>query len=213
HAATGVPVEVLSGEREARLAYAAAAGVGSGEAALLVVDVGGWTTELTLGVGDRVDDVASLRLGALALTEAHGADLGRLTAAVDAALAGWDIPPRARAAGLAASGGTATALAALDLGLSTYDPRRVHGHVLGDVALRSIAARLAAMGVEERRAIPGLDPGRAAILPAGAVVLSRIAAATAAASVTVSDHGVRHGYLRAALAAEGVRVDLGELWP
>ena len=204
-ATTGVPVEVLSGEREARLAHAAAAAaVGSDGAPLVVADIGGWTTELTFGVGDRVLDVASLRLGALALTEAHGANLRRVTDAVDAALGGWDMPPRARGARLAGSGGTATALAAVDLGLATYDPRRIHGHVLDAAAL----ARLAAC-----RDAPGLDPGRAAILPAGAAILARIVARIAASAVTVSDHGVRHGYLRAALAAEGVHADLRELWP
>jgi exopolyphosphatase/guanosine-5'-triphosphate,3'-diphosphate pyrophosphatase len=210
-AASGVPVEVLSGEREARLAWTAAAGaVDAGAAPLVVADVGGWTTELTLGVGDRVLDVASLRLGALALGDAHGADLGRLVAAVDAALV---LPARARGARLAASGGTATALAAVDLGLATYDPRRVHRHVLGRAALEGLVARLVAMPAEERGALPGLDPGRAAILPAGAVVLARIAAAVDAPGVTVSDHGVRHGYLRAALAAGGLHADLRELWP
>jgi exopolyphosphatase/guanosine-5'-triphosphate,3'-diphosphate pyrophosphatase len=209
--AAGVPLQVLSGEREACLAWAAAAAaVHAGDSPLLVADVGGWTTELTLGLGGDVLDVASLRLGALALTDAHGADLRRLGGAVDAALA---VPARARGARLAASGGTATALAALDLGLAAYDPRRVHRHLLGRAALEALVARLVAMPVAERAALPGLDPGRAAILPAGAVVLARIAAAIDAPAVTVSDHGVRHGYLRAALAAEGLRADLGELWP
>jgi exopolyphosphatase/guanosine-5'-triphosphate,3'-diphosphate pyrophosphatase len=210
-ATTGVPVEVVSGEREARLTWAAAAdAVGAGDAPLLVADVGGWSTELTLGAGHRVLAVASLRLGALSLTAAHGTDAARLAEAVDAVLA---VPAEARGARLAASGGTATALAALDLGLAVYDARRVHRHPLARGALERLVARLAAMSPEARGALPGLDPGRAAILPAGAVILSRVAAAAGASTVTVSDHGVRHGYLRAALAAEGVRADLRELWP
>src|SRR6266403_1615903 len=89
-------------------------------------DVGGRTTELTLGVGERVLGAASLPLGALALTEAHGADLDGAHAAVGAVLAASELPARARTVGarLAASGGTATALAALDLGLGAYVPRR-----------------------------------------------------------------------------------------
>src|SRR5206468_2887655 len=93
-AAAGVPVEVLSGEREAALAYAA---VAAGETPLLAADVGGRTTELTLGVGERVLGVASLPLGALALTEAHGADLDGAHAAVGAVLAASELPSRARA--------------------------------------------------------------------------------------------------------------------
>ena len=209
-AAAGVPVEVLSGEREAALAYAA---VAAGETPLLVADVGGRTTELTLGVGERVLGAASLPLGALALTEAHGADLDGALAAVGAVLAASELPARARAAGarLAASGGTATALAALDLG--AYVPRRVHGHVLARTALAGLTARLARMTAAERAALPGLDPGRGAILPAGALVLERVAGALGADRIVVSDHGVRHAYLRAALARDGLPADFGELWP
>jgi len=211
-ATAGVPVEVLSGEREAALAYAA---VAAGETPLLVADVGGRTTELTLGVGERVLGAASLPLGALALTEAHGADLDGAHAAVGAVLAASELPARARTVGarLAASGGTATALAALDLGLGAYVPRRVHGHVLARTALAGHTARLARMTAAERAALPGLDPGRGAILPAGALVLERVAGALGADRIVVSDHGVRHAYLRAALARDGLPADFGELWP
>jgi len=211
-ATAGVPVEVLSGEREAALAYAA---VAAGETPLLVADVGGRTTELTLGVGERVLGAASLPLGALALTEAHGADLDGAHAAVGAVLAASELPARARTVGarLAASGGTATALAALDLGLGAYVPRRVHGHVLARTALAGLTARLARMTAAERAALPGLDPGRGAILPAGALVLERVAGALGADRIVVSDHGVRHAYLRAALARDGLPADFGELWP
>jgi exopolyphosphatase/guanosine-5'-triphosphate,3'-diphosphate pyrophosphatase len=121
----------------------------------------------------------------------------RLAAAVDAALATTELPQRARAAGaaLAASGGTASALASLDLGLAAYDPARVHGHVLEAAALSAVAPRLLAMATAEGAGVRGLDPARAAILPAGAVVLARIARATGAAMVRVSDRGVRHAYL------------------
>jgi exopolyphosphatase/guanosine-5'-triphosphate,3'-diphosphate pyrophosphatase len=215
-ATAGVPVEVLSGEQEAALAYAAvAAATRARETPLLVADVGGRTTELTLGVGERVLGAASLPLGALALTEAHGADLEGAHAAVAAVLAASELPARARTAGarLAASGGTATALAALDLGLGAYVPRRVHGHVLARTALAGLTARLARMTAAERAALPGLDPGRGAILPAGALVLERVAGALGADRIVVSDHGVRHAYLRSALARDGLPADFGELWP
>src|SRR5439155_1519971 len=123
---------------------------------------------------------------------------------------------RARAATgggrFAASGGTATALAALDLGLICYDARRVHGHVLGRAALQALVGRVAALPPAALAALAGLDPGRAAILPAGAVILERVVEAARASAVTVSDHGVRHAYLRERLAEAGVRADLGELW-
>ncbi len=64
-----------------------------------------------------------------------------------------------------------------------------------------------------RTTSPGvLDPGRAAILPAGAIVLDGVLRAVGATTVTVSDHGVRHAYLRERLRALGVAADLGALW-
>jgi exopolyphosphatase/guanosine-5'-triphosphate,3'-diphosphate pyrophosphatase len=215
--AAGVPVESLPAEREAHLAYAAAPAAGP----RLVVDIGGRTTELTRGHGDDILDAVSLPLGALALTEAFlhtdpptGAECARLMAEVDAALAGTAVPARARAAAatMTAAGGTATALAALDLGLVTHDPRRVHGHVLPTATLRALADRLATMAAAARVVIGPLDTGRAAILPAGAVVLARVAAAAGAERVLVSEHGVRHAYLRERLAAQGVVADLSRLW-
>jgi exopolyphosphatase/guanosine-5'-triphosphate,3'-diphosphate pyrophosphatase len=204
--AAGLPVEILSGEREGQLAYAAAArGLGIAAGPLLVVDVGGGSTELTLGEGCRPAATASLPLGALALTEAElgedppsPAGVARVRAAVAATLAEAALVARARGVGarVCVSGGSATALAALDLGLASYDAQRVHGHVLGRGALEALAARLAALPLAGRSRLGALDPGRAAILPAGALIVAEVARAAGAEVVVVSDHGVRHAYLR-----------------
>src|SRR5207249_8740951 len=113
-AASGAPVEVLSGEREARLAYAAVAhGLGVEGGFTLVADVGGRTTELTLGRGETIVGADSLPLGALALTEADlagdppaPAEVRRLVDHVDGVLASSTLPRRATAEGarLVASG-------------------------------------------------------------------------------------------------------------
>jgi exopolyphosphatase/guanosine-5'-triphosphate,3'-diphosphate pyrophosphatase len=118
----------------------------------------------------------------------------------------------ARGATCVASGGTATALAALDLGLATYDPARVHGHVLEASRLTALEEALRATPAEAVRRRGGLDPGRARILPAGAAVLAAVMRATGAPALQVSDHGVRHAYLRERLAAVGVAADLRRLW-
>jgi len=213
--ATSMPVEILTGEDEARLAFEAAQGGLALDGPVLVADVGGRTTELALGDGRRLSATVSLPLGALSLTEANGGDRLDTAAAVDAVLARTDVVARARDCGarLVGSGGTATALAALALDLPEYAPERVQGHVLRGGTLAKIATRLAAMSPAARDALPGLDPGRGAILPAGATVLDRVRAATRNEAVVVSDFGVRHGYLRAALARAGVALDLATLSP
>jgi exopolyphosphatase/guanosine-5'-triphosphate,3'-diphosphate pyrophosphatase len=206
--AAGIPLEVLSGDREARLAYAAAIhGLGLGDGPVLVIDVGGATTELTLGRGASVAGATSLGVGALALAEVCRADVARMRAEVAAALGTTDLPARAREAGASAiaSGGTATSLAALALGLATYDPRRVHGAIL--------SAEAAVAGTRAADAARGpIDPGRAAILPAGACILSAVMTALGVERVQVSDHGVRHAYLRERLLELGLAADMSTLW-
>jgi len=201
----GCPVEVLAGEREAELSYEAMAHAlrGSGRSCL-AVDVGGATTELTLGQGGAVEATVSLPLGVLALTERSAA----AAALVEATLATTDLPARARMRGadVVASGGTATALAALDLGLPRYDPARVHGHLLVVAHMAALAADATHAGADV------LDPGRARVLPAGACVLEHVARAAGADTIRVSEHGVRHAYLRQRLAQEGVDADLRALW-
>jgi exopolyphosphatase/guanosine-5'-triphosphate,3'-diphosphate pyrophosphatase len=202
---SGAAVEVLSGAREAALAYAAAVhGLGVADEPVLAIDVGGATTELTLGCGTRIDASASLPVGALALAETCGSDLARARAEVASALSATDLPSRSAAAGatVLASGGTATSLAALALGLERYEPRRVHGALLAAGDLAALARR------------PGgaVDPGRAAILPAGACILAAIMQAARAERLRVSDHGVRHAYLRERLAEDGLAVSMESLW-
>jgi exopolyphosphatase/guanosine-5'-triphosphate,3'-diphosphate pyrophosphatase len=208
-AAADVPVDVLSGAREAALAHAAAAhGLGLGDGPLLVVDVGGATTELTLGRGPAIEASVSLPLGALLLSEAHGGDLDAVRGAVVAALRTTDLPARAVAAEapVVGSGGTVTALAAVALGLARYEPRRVHGLVLD-------RDRLAPLAVAGRRpGCPALDPDRAALLPAGACILDGVLAASETGQLRVSDHGVRHAYLREQLARRGVPATMERLW-
>jgi exopolyphosphatase/guanosine-5'-triphosphate,3'-diphosphate pyrophosphatase len=197
-AETGVRVSILSGLEEAHLAYAAVAHAAGGP--LLAVDVGGRSTELVLGEDARIDDARSLPLGALALTEELAPDaLAGMRDRAACVLAAQDLPGRARARGarLVASGGTATALAALDLGLAAYDRERVHGHVLETERLVPLALAAAAGGGA------ALDAGRRRILPAGAVVLEAVARAAGAARVAVSDRGIRHARAEELLAAVG----------
>jgi exopolyphosphatase/guanosine-5'-triphosphate,3'-diphosphate pyrophosphatase len=200
--AAGCGVEVLSGDEEATLAYAAVRhALGDAGRDLLAVDVGGATTELTLGRGEIVAARTSLSLGALTLTEGGG----DVAAEVARALDGSALLADGAGADMVSCGGTATTLAALDLGLTTYDPARVHGH-------RLPVARLADLA-RGATPLPGvLDAERARILPAGALVLAGVARAAGAVSIRVSEHGVRHGYLRRQLSREGVEADLRALW-
>ena len=91
-----------------------------------------------------------------------------------------------------------TSLAALDLGLVEYDAERVHGHVLSREAVEEQLERLAALPLEERRRVPGLEPERAPVIVAGAVIVREVLARYGLAELEASEHDILHG---AALAA------------
>lgn len=221
-AAAGCSLAVLPGDEEARLAYAACATLAGPHEPVLAVDVGGGTTELTLGHGDRAEIGVSLPLGALALTERFVrtdppsvAERTALAETVGTVLATSTLIDRARAAGarVIASGGSATALAAVDLGLGTYEPARVHGHRLDVERLAALADALTSRPVAERATSGALDPDRARILPAGLRVIRAIVRAVDAAGMRVSELGVRHAYLRERLREEtGTTIRLETLW-
>ena len=105
-----------------------------------------------------------------------------------------DLEPRT-AIGVA---GTVTSLAALDLGLVEYDAERVHGHVLSRGAVEEQLERLAALPLEERRRVPGLEPERAPVIVAGAVIVREVLKRYGLDALEASERDILHG---AALAA------------
>jgi exopolyphosphatase/guanosine-5'-triphosphate,3'-diphosphate pyrophosphatase len=101
----------------------------------------------------------------------------------------------ARAIGVA---GTVTSLAALDLGLAEYDRERVHGHRLTLDGVTALLDRLAALPLAERRELPALDPERAPVIVAGAVIVREILRHFGLDALEASERDILHG---AALAA------------
>lgn len=185
--ATGVPVEVITGEEEAALSFAGATGAVEVAAPCVVIDVGGGSTELV--VGDRVGRIVgsvSLQLGCVRLTErdlhsdpATPDELTRARATVDAIVAEGLASLALQGAVLddlvsvVAVAGTATTLAALHLGLERYEEQRIHGTRVALADLERIALQLGAMDVATRAALGPVQPGRAEVLHGGAIVLAR----------------------------------------
>jgi exopolyphosphatase/guanosine-5'-triphosphate,3'-diphosphate pyrophosphatase len=205
---------LLSGDEEAELTLEATRlGVGERSDAIAAIDVGGGSTEVAWRAS-RGGPIRgqSLPLGSVRLTEAHlprhpipAADLAALRARVDRLA-----EPLARAlpdglpagAAVVAVAGTATTLAALELALDPYDPARVEGLELRVDRLAHWIERLAALGIEARKRIPGLEPGRADVIVAGFVCLEVAVARLAATHFSVSERGVRHGVALRLLAGQ-----------
>ena len=195
----GFVTRLLDGSEEASLM---ARGVLSGRTAsddVLLVDIGGGSTELVHWADRRVAAATSLDVGCVRLTERFlradpPAPRELLAVSTEVRRLLPTLEPRA-AIGVA---GTVTTLAALDLGLATYDPERTHGHHIARAAVDDWLARLAGMTLAERLDVPGIEPGRAPVIVAGLVVLREILDSYGLDGIEASERDILHG---AALAA------------
>ena len=209
------PVRIISPDREARLTLAGCLhGAPLSPGPLRLVDSGGASTECIAAIVHsaapyEVQWLDSVAVGAVTLTERFFSapqppyPLAEARAWLDHLFVrtAWATrtAPDIR---LVAAGGTATALAALDLALERYQPGLVHGHRLDGAALAALVRRLAALGTEERNRLPALGRGRGEIILAGAVLIERLTAALGADTITVSDRGLLEGIFLAAARGE-----------
>lgn len=206
----GFDVEVVSGLTEAKLAFSGALfGLDiSGDA--YVFDIGGGSTELIIGDAGSGDIhfSTSLNIGSVRLTERLALDdpptpqqwtdlIETIETALDAGPTTF--PEQLTVVGVA---GTVTTLCAISQVLDTYDSSKVHGHTLELGTLTALSARLSTMTIEDRLTLPGLTPGRADVIAAGAALCAAIVRRSARDRLTVSDRGVRFGVLRELLACD-----------
>ena len=180
----GLDARTIEGDEEARLTYlGATADRDRGDAApLLVVDIGGGSTELVTGAGGEMGFHVSTQAGVVRHSERFldGDPPGRV--GMDAlardvrALIEEAVPAAVREAvrEVVAVAGTATSVAAIDAGVEPYDPARVEGRVVQAYRLSAISANLAALPLEERRKVPGLHPDRAPTIVAGVIILAQV---------------------------------------
>jgi exopolyphosphatase/guanosine-5'-triphosphate,3'-diphosphate pyrophosphatase len=198
---TGVEVEVITGEDEARLAYAGAiSALDAGDGSLVVFDTGGGSSQFTIGHWDRVDESFSLNIGAVRLTERYGLDgivddatLASVLDAIGVDLARIDGRPVPES--VVGMGGAVTNLAAVKHGLATYDRDVVHGTILDRAEIDRQIELYRVRDGDERRLIIGLQPNRAEVILAGACIVRTVLAKLGRESLTVSDRGLRHGLL------------------
>lgn len=211
HAATGRRIEVVSGEEEARLTLlGVSAGLPHLGGSFLLVDIGGGSTEFVLAESGRARAAASLRLGVVSLAErfidAGPVDPARyaaMTREIAGRLAG-EMPPMVgarRSSVLVGTAGTVTTLAALDLGLATYEADQVHGHRLTRSAVERLRDRLGALSLAARAGLPGLEPGRADVLIPGIAICLATMEHFGFDALIVSDRGLREGLLCEILAS------------
>jgi exopolyphosphatase/guanosine-5'-triphosphate,3'-diphosphate pyrophosphatase len=200
----GLDARTIPGAEEAQLTFMGATSERDREAdggEILVIDIGGGSTELVVGHDGEVSFFVSMQVGVVRQTERHLHDdppqpeqLQALAAEVSATIE-QHVPRsvRERVKGAVAVAGTATSTAAIDLGLEPYDPDKVHGHVLDVDALERELQHLASMPNDERREVPGLHPDRAPTIVAGVATLREVLRAFDLNEVEVSEHDILRG--------------------
>ena len=197
----GVEVEVISGEEESRLAYLAVTSVlDLGDSTLVVFDSGGGSSQFTFGRADRVDERFSVNVGAVGFTERFGldgvVDEQTLGAARDAIAADLDrLDGRPEPDIVVGMGGAVTNLAAVKHELATYDPSVIQGATLEAGEVHRQIELYRTRTADERRDIVGLQPKRAEVILAGALIVHTVLAELGRDRLTVSDRGLRHGVL------------------
>lgn len=204
----GVRPELLDGDEEGRLSFAGAtAGLDPADGPFLVVDIGGGSTEFVVGSSEPVG-VVSIDIGCVRITEkylhaeppsslelsqaitvvhAHLDDVKRLLPAVTDAV---------RLVGLA---GTVTTMAAVQIGLRTYDPERIHHFVLTRAAAEDVFRTLATEARADRVHNPGLEEARADVIVGGAAILVAILRHFDFAECLVSESDILDGLARSVL--------------
>ncbi|MCK9375143.1 MAG: hypothetical protein M0P73_03220 [Syntrophobacterales bacterium] len=209
--ALGLSVEVLAPEEEARLSLAGVLSVLDPEAlqapAVLVFDVGGGSSEFALVRPGQEPVFASLPLGVLTLSQARPLGdppeperVAALHAAIVAELGGFygqRLAPLINAAPrLVGTAGAVTTLAAMQLKLEAYDPKQINNLVLSRAQVAALAEQMARLPETERARLIGLEPAKAGVMVAGALIVLSILEVCRQDSLVVIDAGLLEGVLQ-----------------
>ena len=197
----GVEVEVIPGEEEAALSFIGATKeLDQSEGPFLVVDIGGGSTEFVYG-DKKVISAKSVNIGCVRMSERHLNTQPPSTAQISQAIVDIDIAitqaasvvPITTAKTLVAVAGTATTVAAAALNLPEYDRHVIHLSKISAPAVHKVAGSFQAMSKDEISSLGYMHPGRVDVITAGALVLSRIMAATGASEFVASESDILDG--------------------
>lgn len=190
----GVEIDVISGETEAAYGFAGSVGGWGG-----MFDIGGGSTEVMFGSLSDVRFKHSFGIGTVKFLQlfpgGDKADPAAFTRAHDLAKKTFSALPDSKGFEFTGIGGTATALAAIDLELKEYSPESVQGHVISLERARGLCSMLEAKTKEQREELTGLEKNRADVIVFGAIILLEFMNATGSDHIIVSDRDNQEGYL------------------
>lgn len=217
---TGIALDIISAEEEARLAVLGChILLENGKGPAVIFDIGGGSTELILiepgGPVPRILDWQSVPWGVVSLSETVGEEIGdeeqrlaryqKMIDLVEESFADFAkriSPFLDENVRLLGTSGTVTTLASLHLELPHYDRKMVDGLIVPSENMRAISAQLSAMSPAQRRELPCIGAERADLVVAGCAILDAILDIWPATKLGVADRGIREGILRSLMAAD-----------
>jgi exopolyphosphatase / guanosine-5'-triphosphate,3'-diphosphate pyrophosphatase len=209
-AAIGVRPELLSGHEEAQLSFrGATAELDPADGPFLVVDIGGGSTELAVGTTELLG-AKSVDVGCVRLTEQylhHDPPLPEELVACLSITEAWlddvvrDVPEVATARTMVGLAGTVSTVAAVEIGLATYDRDRIHHFRLTREAGEDVFRTLATESLEDRIHNPGLERERADVIVAGCCILQAVFRYFGFAECLVSEADILDGLVLSQLPA------------
>jgi exopolyphosphatase/guanosine-5'-triphosphate,3'-diphosphate pyrophosphatase len=223
HRETGIALEIISPEEEARLAMLGCHRLlEPGDGPALIFDIGGGSSELILidteSGEPRIKSWWSAPWGVVSLTESEGrnfadaaerlAAYGRMKERVRHAFSRFaeSLPAKKDDIRLMGTSGTVTTLASVYLALPSYDRRAVDGLMMPAASMREVSQMLSGMSLEERSALPCIGSERADLVVAGCAILEAIMDIWPAQTLGIADRGIREGILRSLMARDGHRL-------
>ena len=197
----GIEVEVIPGEEEARLSFIGATKeLFQNDGPFLVVDIGGGSTEFVFG-NESVDSAKSVNIGCVRMSERHLIDQPPSMAQISQAIIDIDIAiaqaaaivPISEAKTLVAVAGTATTVAAASLKLEQYDRYLIHLSRISATSVHQVAGMFQSLDKDQIASLGYMHPGRVDVITSGALILSRIMAATGASEFVASESDILDG--------------------
>jgi exopolyphosphatase/guanosine-5'-triphosphate,3'-diphosphate pyrophosphatase len=200
----GMEIDVISGEKEAELGFAGVIyGNMSKSQDILVIDIGGGSTEFIIGVGNEIKYRTSIDVGAVRMTDKHIStdpisddEFNNLAQNIEKILR--DVIVKIKEYNIEevfGIGGTVTTLAAIDQNLDIYDRNKVHNYKLKTYEIEDMIDRFKSLNNDARKKIKGLQPKRADIILAGSIILYEILKALGVEQIIISDYDNLEGYI------------------
>ena len=197
---TGLGIDIIDGEKETYLNY-----LGAGNEYSLLIDIGGGSTELIWKQSNEIV-FKSINMGAVRMTERYITNpasiinmneleemRNNIKGLIKEKLS-FNIKKSLNS--VAGMGGTITTIGAIDQRLEEYQPEKIEGYTISLEKVKDILCNLSAMILNEKKKVPGLQPGRADIIIAGVVILESIMNMLEIQQLTITEHDLLYGVIR-----------------